>query len=113
MDLKTPSTEMEDSMRVANFYTLGPVDIVKVVVETERDLDWAVDFLRQPALEWLKCRFSASPRWGKLEPRKLVEWMEKRKLFDWTLNLQLHKYIWPETIKTDGLTKEELIQLER
>jgi len=99
MDLKPPSTEMDKHNKLENLENLFDKDFVKVVVSNLEDLDWLQDILTEYSTE---ARIAVGPRmlFGKgaaMAPSVIVEYMRKNKLYDWRLNLQLHKYIWPHT----------------
>ena len=94
MDYKLPSSGMEDHMLLENFALLGKHDMVKFVVGTHEDLETMARVVRTHALDE-RCRVYISPVFGKLEPAAIVDFMKANALTRATLQLQLHKIIWP------------------
>lgn len=95
MDLKTPSSGMADHNRLANLTLLRRGDEVKFVIADRADYEWArsmADGAFYPG-ELVETLFS--PAQGRIEPRELAEWLLADRL-DARLNLQLHRWIWPE-----------------
>lgn len=96
MDYKLPSSGMEDRMLPENFAVLGERDVVKFVAGTPEDLETMARIVRTHALDE-RCHVYLSPVFGKLEPATIVEFMKAHALTSATLQLQLHKIIWPHT----------------
>ena len=75
------------------------LDFVKAVIEDEADLDWVRQFLNDHETDAQVC---IGPRWKgeqmTITPAALVTWMRRKELWNWRLNLQLHKYIWHESV---------------
>ena len=98
MDVKPPSTEMAHTMKWVNFGKLREHDFIKVVVETQADLDWFYARCEEYDVEDTYVNVAIGPRMNAdgpmFEPATLVEWMRERELFTWRLNLQMHKAIW-------------------
>jgi len=97
-DIKTPTTEESEKMDWDFVERLRPTDKLKAVVETLEDLDWVREKMREHHSSAQVC---VGPRWGThglpgLEPALIVDWMDRKGRYTWRLNLQLHKYIWPE-----------------
>jgi len=92
-DLKPPSTQMHKMMKPDLFHVLRKCDFIKCVVEDEDDYRWCLDYLREVS----PCaQIAMGPRHGYLEPRKIVEWLIRDRRTDVILNVQAHKYIYPE-----------------
>lgn len=96
MDYKLPSSGMERRMRTENFALLAPHDVVKFVAGTSGDLDKMVGVIDEFGL-MERCRVYVSPVFGQIDPAAIVEFMKARRLAGVTLQLQLHKIIWPGT----------------
>lgn len=94
MDYKLPSSGMEAQMRTENFALLAPQDVVKFVIGTQDDLDTTARVIRTFDLERC-CRIYLSPVSGQMDPARIVDFMKERALTRATLQLQLHKIIWP------------------
>lgn len=94
MDLKAPASGESERNRWENLAELRATDELKVVCADRADFDWAVDAIRRHGLLG-KLTCSVSPAYGRLEPRKLAEWVLESGL-DLRLNLQLHKTMWGE-----------------
>lgn len=93
MDWKCPSSGENDAMLQGNLGRLDSDDVIKFVVGDQADIDEMERVLAIGS----SARAFASPVFGKIEPREIVE----RILADGvmaSIQLQLHKLIWdPET----------------
>lgn len=91
IDYKTSSSGMKDKMSEKAFESLRAIDVVKFVVGSEEDLQEAMkEFLRiegQPTIY-------VSPIFGKIDPKDIVDFVLRNKLWNWKVQLQLHKFIW-------------------
>jgi len=94
-DLKPPSSGMSGRNRLANFAHMRRGDEVKIVIADRVDFEWAKAMMRDPAYPANMVKTSLSPVRDKVEAATLAEWIMREKL-DVRLNLQLHKYIWPD-----------------
>jgi 7-carboxy-7-deazaguanine synthase len=94
MDIKCPGSGEESRNLWANLEKLVPgQDEIKFVIRDEEDYEYAKDILNRhnPAGKY---SLLFSPSHEELEPSKLSEWILRDKL-PVRLNLQSHKYIWP------------------
>jgi 7-carboxy-7-deazaguanine synthase len=94
LDFKCPGSGMADRNDWRNVDALTPRDEVKFAIGDRADYEWSRDVVAKYALP-ARCRqVLFSPVFGRIEPRRIVEW-----ILDDGLNvrfqLQLHKYIWP------------------
>ena len=97
VDYKTSSSGMREKMDEEIFKSLiGPLDVVKFVVGTEQDLEEVLAVCRNLAYQ---PTVYVSPVFGSIEPRQIVEFVLKHKLWDWKVQLQLHKFIWDPQMK--------------
>lgn len=91
VDYKTGSSGMLNKMDTEMFKRLSRSDVLKFVVGNEKDLNEAQlfckDLISHPQIY-------ISPVFGQIEPEKLVEFILTNKLWDWKVQLQLHKFIW-------------------
>lgn len=95
VDYKTDSSGMNCRMSLAAFQSLNHRDWVKFVISDKNDYEQAKDFMQSTFHNFIvKPRFAFSPVAG-TPPAQLVKWLQDDKLFDVVVNLQLHKYIWP------------------
>lgn len=94
MDYKLPSSGMEDKMVCENFELLGERDVVKFVVGSHEDLERMAEVVREYDLA-TRCQAYISPVFGAIEPAAIVDFMRERSLTHARLQLQLHKFIWP------------------
>ncbi|MBN1299874.1 MAG: radical SAM protein [Melioribacteraceae bacterium] len=92
MDLKCPSSKMEQKNNYANIDYLKKNDEIKFVIGTRADYDWSVNIIEKYKLND-KCNILFSVVFGKLSPLELVNWVLEDKL-NVRFQLQLHKYIW-------------------
>ncbi len=90
MDIKCPSSGMTDRMIWSNVELLGMKDQLKFVIDTDEDLDFAVDFVksRKPETNVIFGPVGGTERLEKLVDRVLAEGIDVRVL------PQLHKIIW-------------------
>lgn len=91
LDYKSLSSGMNNKMEKISFYRLRKQDVLKCVVGSIEDLDDCLSFIEEinPM-----CEIFISPIFGKIEPSKIVEYMQSHKLYNWRVQLQLHKFIW-------------------
>lgn len=93
MDYKLPGSGMESHMRTENFALLTEHDTVKFVAGSQRDLDRALEIIRQYNLT-NRCHVYFSPVFGRIQPVEIVQFMQEHVLNDVTMQLQMHKIIW-------------------
>lgn len=91
MDYKSISSGMNKHNDLSNLVLLTDKDVLKFVVGTAEDLE---DMKRILAMYPLKCRVFVSPIFGQIEPRELVDYVLASKLYNVTVQVQLHKIIW-------------------
>lgn len=104
IDYKSPSSGMQDRMLMDNFDVMkyNYQDVVyKFVVGNEKDLDVANNIINTKILTNINRNnlIYISPIFGDIEPKAIVEYMQKHDLFDSKTpircQIQLHKVIWP------------------
>ena len=115
-DVKTPSTEMHKHNCLELHGNLRKQDYLKFVLQDKTDYDWSIDYIMKHGP--FAAQLAFGPRWDYLQPRQIVEWLDNDKYYNIMLNMQMHKYIWPEsaTPPTDDLKlvdREALIKAER
>lgn len=98
LDCKLPSSGMADRMRAENYRLLMPHDTVKFVIGNEGDFTAALKVIADHGLTG-RCLVYLSPVYGQMEPAAIVDLMRANGLVDATLQLQLHKIIWPDAQK--------------
>ena len=91
VDYKTISSGMSDRMCPEAFTELGMLDVVKFVVGTQEDLEQALSVVEKYGI---RCHIYVSPIYGEMEPRQIVEFIQQHCLWDWHVQVQLHKIIW-------------------
>lgn len=94
MDWKLPGSGMGDRMLEGNLTLLGPDDTVKFVAGSEEDLREMARIVRAHGL-CERCAVYASPVFGRIEPARIAAFLQEERLARVTLQLQLHKIIWP------------------
>ncbi len=99
MDWKCPDSGMEGAMREENFARLAACDVVKFVVGSRRDLCAMERVVRRRLSGPGAPRGYVSPVFGQIEPRALVEFVREKRLADVTVQVQLHKVIWPPDMR--------------
>lgn len=109
VDIKTPSSGAEHSFLETNYALLTKQDEIKFVITNRDDFEWACELAIEKNLLKLvsMVHFSpVTPQEGNdeiqghmgLDPETLSEWMLDEA--PWArLNLQLHKFIWPASMR--------------
>jgi 7-carboxy-7-deazaguanine synthase len=95
-DLKPPSTEMSKFMKREFYSRLRSCDFVKCVIENWGDYEWCIEYLLKTKTN---ASIAMSPRFGVLGPRGLANLVMYERRLPLRLNLQMHKYIWPEAVQ--------------
>lgn len=93
MDIKTPSSGEEKSLKLSNLDHLEHDDYVKFVISGPEDLDYAFDFLGRNSGR-MRCQIIMQPAWG-----TDLKWLTEQVLasgLDVRVLPQLHKLIWGE-----------------
>lgn len=83
----------EIKMNTYAFCNLGRNDFVKILVKNEKDIFRAKEVKDQLTVNGCQARFFLSPVHGKISPATIVETVQKYKLFDFSLNVQIHKLL--------------------
>ena len=94
VDWKLPASGMEDRMLRENFALLDARDTVKFVCGGEGDLVCMLEVSRELGLP-NRVPVYLSPVFGRLDPARIVDFMQDNNLIWATAQLQLHKIIWP------------------
>lgn len=94
VDWKLPASGMEDRMLRENFALLDERDTVKFVCGGEGDLVRMLEVSRELGLP-NRVPVYLSPVFGRLDPARIVDFMQDNNLTWATAQLQLHKIIWP------------------
>ena len=92
MDIKTPGSGSNESVRWENIKKLKKDDEVKFVLTDKKDYLWAKDIIKQYGLAD-RASILISVVYGSLEPKEVAQWILDDGL-DVRFQLQLHKYIW-------------------
>jgi 7-carboxy-7-deazaguanine synthase len=79
------------AMKKENFQSLKKTDFIKFVVGSDTDYREAISIA--VSIGGYKCRLAFSPVHGKLQPETLLQWLIRDRLFNASLNVQLHKYL--------------------
>lgn len=91
MDVKCPSSGMTRFMLEENLNYLYPGDVLKFVVGSKEDLQFAKKIIDEHEL---RCEVYFSPVFGKIEPSQIVDFVLENGLNDCKVQIQLHKVIW-------------------
>ena len=97
IDVKCPASGEVDRNRWDNLDRLRAGDEIKFVVADRHDYDWAVERIRERELAG-RVPLLFSPVWGRIDPAELARWMLDDGI-PARLQLQLHKLLWPETVR--------------
>lgn len=92
IDLKCPGSGEEDKNYWDNLNYLSPTDEIKFVIADRADYEWSRSILQKYRLA-KKNHILFSPVFGKLNLKKLTEWILEDNL-PVRLQTQLHKHIW-------------------
>lgn len=95
MDWKLPSSGMENYMRMENFMSLRRKDFIKFVIFNDKDFERSLSVLKEIKNIGCEAKIAFSPVHKEFDVALLVEKLQKKKIFNVVINLQLHKYIWP------------------
>ena len=93
MDLKAPGSGEAHRNRWSNLHFISPRDEIKFVLADHQDYEWMREVILSRNLQERTPHLLASTVFGRLEPRRLVEWVLEDKL-QVRVQLQMHKYIW-------------------
>jgi len=88
MDIKLPSSGMQNKMKFENIKLLRPHDELKFIIWNREDYDYARDIV---ARYKPRCQIIMQPVWG--SKIKLADWMLKD-MIDARFSIQLHKILW-------------------
>ncbi len=95
MDIKCPSSNESEKNLWTNFDKLKKRDEIKFVISDKNDFIWAKSIIKKYNLI-NKNKILFSTVFGKLNNKDLAEWILSEKL-PVQMQLQMHKYIWPES----------------
>ena len=99
VDIKCPSSEMDNKNYWKNLDYITPNDQLKFVIAHRQDYLYAKKVLDSPAIKGRKkLLINFSPVFNKIDLKDLAEWILADNLTV-RLQIQLHKYIWGERIK--------------
>jgi 7-carboxy-7-deazaguanine synthase len=91
MDLKLPSSQMNEQMIIKNIEQLTKNDQLKCVIQNKNDYNYA----KKVIIKYLpNCHIIFQPVWGN-EMEKLAEWILTDQL-SVRMGVQLHKILWGE-----------------
>ncbi|MGV8907325.1 MAG: radical SAM protein [Acetobacterium sp.] len=96
MDYKCPSSNMEKHMELLNLPELRPIDVLKFVVGSTEDLDRMREVIRTIPIN---AQIYISAVFGKIELDTIVEYMKTFNLTDIKLQIQMHKIVYPESMR--------------
>lgn len=91
MDYKTNCSGMTDKMYPGSIVTLKHTDVLKFVVGSLDDLNQALQVVEKYDP---KASIYVSPVFEKIEACEIVDFIKQHQLWDWKVQLQLHKYIY-------------------
>jgi 7-carboxy-7-deazaguanine synthase len=98
VDVKCPGSGESERNEWRNLDVLAPHDEVKFVIKDRADYDFARDVIARYDLPSKVASVLMSPVHDVLHPRVLSEWILADHL-PVRLQLQLHKFIWPSTMR--------------
>lgn len=89
LDIKCPSSNMNNKMLYENIYFLSKKDQIKFIIKDYTDYKFSKDTIEKYKI---KCPVYFQPVWG-TNPKKLVNWILNDNL-NVKLSIQIHKIIW-------------------
>jgi 7-carboxy-7-deazaguanine synthase len=89
LDIKCPSSKMNEKMNFKNIELLKKKDQIKFVIKNKKDYDFAKKIIKRYKP---KCDIFFQPVW-KTDSKKLTKWILEDNL-NVKLGLQIHKIIW-------------------
>lgn len=94
MDYKLPSSGIKKRPSLSPFYLLSSNDWIKFVIGSEEDMKEAVR-VKTKLQSSQKCQalFAFGVLYEKVKPQTLLEWLQVYRIWDSTINIQLHKLI--------------------
>lgn len=96
MDIKCPSSGMQDHIRWANVAVLSPKDEVKFVVADQTDFDFCIETIEALHNKGIAPeQILISPVHPVLAADRLAEWILAARV-EARLQVQLHKLLWPD-----------------
>jgi 7-carboxy-7-deazaguanine synthase len=96
VDVKCPGSGMAQRNLAGNLDGLRPVDELKFVVRDRADFEFAQATIDRHDLTAAGCPLLFSPVHGELTPAALAAWLVEAAIPGARLNLQLHRYVWPQ-----------------
>lgn len=97
LDLKCPSSNMENKNLWENLDYIKKTDEIKFVVGNKADYEWIKNIIKKYDLE-NKCHLLISPVYDKIDNEKIINWILKDNL-KIRFQIQLHKEIWDKDKK--------------
>jgi len=97
LDLKCPSSNMQDKNLLENLDYIKSTDEIKFVIGDKNDYTWAKKVIKKYNLI-KKTSILISPVYDKIKPKKIVDWILKDNL-NVRFQLQIHKNIWDAETK--------------
>lgn len=90
VDFKTNASGMSDKMNPRIFENLHEMDVLKFVVGSREDLNQALEVTEKYDI---KSFIYVSPVFGAIEGKEIVEYIQAHQLWNWRVQVQLHKII--------------------
>jgi 7-carboxy-7-deazaguanine synthase len=94
IDIKCPGSGEYGKTHPSNIEHHRPTDEFKFVITDRDDFTYACQFIKEHGLTTVNALLF-SPAYGILEPKTLADWL-LNDMPHARLNIQLHRYIWPE-----------------
>jgi 7-carboxy-7-deazaguanine synthase len=98
LDYKLAGSGMEAFMNTDNYRFLTKNDTVKFVCSDRKDLERSKEIIDKFHLTGY-CRVYFSPVFGRIDPQEIVSFLLEHKMNGVTLQLQIHKIIWPPDMR--------------
>ncbi len=96
IDWKCPSSGANDKMLESNLLLARPCDVIKFVVGSKEDL---IEMERIYRNYETLAQFYVSPVFEQIPLQDIVQFLKDKKLYDITMQIQIHKIIWDKNMR--------------
>lgn len=93
MDYKCESSGMSKAMNMEAIEALDNNDVLKFVVGSVEDMEQAVNVIDGMKNKYMP-EIYFSPVFGKIEPKEIVDFLLRHRMYNCKVQVQLHKIIW-------------------
>ena len=99
IDVKLPSSGMNEYNDPENYPDLHEGDELKFVTGSYDDFLWALQWIDRWQLDKKSVPLIFSPVFGRIKPAELVQWLIDSRRENLRFQLQMHKCVWPPEMR--------------